>query len=240
MMGNLIPYLRFKYGDGVLDYFLEEDKLDAKDDTWYAVNKRVICASDEHMDLEEQEDGIGLNEATKFLEAEKAARKKNAASTATRSDPKAQLAKQQEAAAQVNAMVNKSEQAYYKDDDSLSTLGGTLGMKTAATTGKTGLPISVDTQPVMASSNNSSNLAHGQVIVDDASMASTLTFESLQKIESRLNDNDEWKKEHQVWKQQNDQMMKDILGFVSTGKAADTRPSTQTDGAASSPGGEGL
>ena len=91
MMGNLIPYLRFKHGDGVLDYFLEEDRIDAKDDTWDDENKRVICTTDENMDIEEKEDGIGLDEATKFLEDEKAAIKKDSPSKATRSDPKAQL-----------------------------------------------------------------------------------------------------------------------------------------------------
>lgn len=79
-----------------------------------------------------------------------------------------------------------------------------------------------------------------QVVLDDTSMASMLTFQSLKKIESRLNENDEWKKEHQLWKQQNDKMMKDILSFVSLGKAADTRPSTQTDAVASLSGGGGL
>ena len=159
MMGNLIPYLRHKYKDGVLDYFREEDKMDAKDDTWDDVHKRVICATDKHMDIEEQEDGIGLNEATKFLEAEKAARKKYSESKPTQSDPKEKLAQQKEAAEKVNAMVNKSGKAYYKDDDSLSTLGGTLGTKTAATSGMTDLPMLVDTNPV-ENSQNSSSLAH--------------------------------------------------------------------------------
>ena len=34
MMGNLIPYLRHKHGDGVMDYFLTDAKNEAKDDIW--------------------------------------------------------------------------------------------------------------------------------------------------------------------------------------------------------------
>lgn len=202
------------------------------------------------MDIEEKEDGIGLTEATKFLEAEKTARKAYSSSKATRSDPKEKLAQQKKAAEQVNAMVNKSEKAYYQEDDndSLSTLGGTLGTKTVAASSTMDVPMQVDTGPA-DNSNTSSFPAHGQtqVIVDDNSTASTLTFESLQKIERRLQENDDWKKEHLIWKANNDKMMKDILSFVFSGKvAADSRPtansrhSTQTDGAASSSGGKDL
>ena len=242
MMGNLIPYLWLKYKVSVLDYFREEDRLDAKDDIWDDVNKCVICTTDTNMDIEDKDNGIVLDEATKFLEAEKASRKQENAPKATWSDPKAQLEKWKEAAAQLDAMVNKSERAYYKDDDSLSTWGGTLGENTIGTTGKAGFPISVDTQSVTDSTGSPSQASNKdtQVVLDDTSMASMLTFQSLKKIESRLNENDEWKKEHQLWKQQNDKMMKDILSFVSLGKAADTRPSTQTDAVASLSGGGGL
>ena len=154
------------------------------------------------MDIEEQDNGIKLGEATKFLDMENASRTQESASKATRLDPKAQLEKYKEAAAKVNAMVNKSEWAYYKDDDSLSTLGGTLDENTIGTTGKAGFQILVNTQPVTNSTGFPSQTSneHTQVVLDDTSVASTLTFQSLQKIKSRLTENNGWKQEHQLWK----------------------------------------
>ena len=222
MMGNLIPYLRWKHSDLVLDYFLETAKADAKDNKWDPVLKRVICATDTNMDEEEEDDGIGLKEAKLFLTAEKA---KRIIDTETqdqmeRPDPKAQLEKQKEAQAEVATMTNKAEGAYYKDDDSLSTLD-TRGTKNTLATG---------ISPYVPASNAPATPATTTITAsteqDSGSVASTLTFESLSKMEKRMDENDEWKKS-------NDALMAGLLKAIDRiqppGDTDDNRDSTKTD-----------
>ena len=108
MMGNLIPYLCWKHTDAVLDYFLEESKADAHEGKWDPILKRVICATDNNMDDDDEEDGIGLKEAELFLKEEKAKRVQDDVIIVDRPDPKNQLEKQKEAQAQVAAMTNKA------------------------------------------------------------------------------------------------------------------------------------
>ena len=43
---NLLLYLRHKYGDKVLLYFVEEAKAEAKEDRWDKTTNRVVCIMD--------------------------------------------------------------------------------------------------------------------------------------------------------------------------------------------------
>ena len=67
MMNNLIPFLKHKYGEEVLLYFTEEVKQEALEDRWDDINKRIICAIDECLE-EDLEDDIGLVDAQSYLE----------------------------------------------------------------------------------------------------------------------------------------------------------------------------
>ena len=65
MMSNLIPFLRYKYGDGVLHYFTAEAKAAASEDKWDPEQGRVISGIDTNAELEEEMDTIGFIEAKK-------------------------------------------------------------------------------------------------------------------------------------------------------------------------------
>ena len=80
MMTNLLPFLRYKYGDGVLKYFTSMAVEESKDDRWDPVQKRVICSVDTNAELDDADDILGFAEAKKFLDAKNAAA---AAKTAT-------------------------------------------------------------------------------------------------------------------------------------------------------------
>ena len=67
MMNNLILFLIHKYGEKVLLYFIKEAKQELLEDRWDEENKCVICAKDEFLE-EELEDDIGLINAQPYLE----------------------------------------------------------------------------------------------------------------------------------------------------------------------------
>ena len=62
----MIPYLQHEYGDEVLEYFTKKAKKEAHNDYWDVENNRVVCAMDIHVE-EEEEDGLGLEEARVFI-----------------------------------------------------------------------------------------------------------------------------------------------------------------------------
>ena len=70
MMNNLIPYLKHQNGEKVLRYVIEEAKQEAEKDGWNKENKRVICATDEFLE-KELEDNIGLIDTQSYLEVRK-------------------------------------------------------------------------------------------------------------------------------------------------------------------------
>ena len=55
MMGNPMPYLRFKYGDRVIKYFTQEMQVEHKAGIWDDTNKGVVCSNDTNM---KEEDNI--------------------------------------------------------------------------------------------------------------------------------------------------------------------------------------
>ncbi len=46
MMGNLMPFLQFKYGDDEIRYFSHKTQIECKDDKWDEDLKRVICKTE--------------------------------------------------------------------------------------------------------------------------------------------------------------------------------------------------
>ena len=47
MMQNLLIFLRHKYGDNILLYFLEEAKEEVSGDKWDSGHNRIVYATDE-------------------------------------------------------------------------------------------------------------------------------------------------------------------------------------------------
>lgn len=105
MMGNLMGYLRFKYGDGVKKYFTQETKIECDADIWDEEKKCVICNTDVNMELEEDQDEIELKEAMQFLEEERKKRQPKVI-TPQQPDPQLQLKAQKEAEEEIRAMDN--------------------------------------------------------------------------------------------------------------------------------------
>jgi hypothetical protein len=73
IMHNLIPYLRYKYGNEILGYFINKAFEAAKEDSWDQNTKRVVCSMNGFME-EEEEDCIGLEEAQIYIKENKKAR----------------------------------------------------------------------------------------------------------------------------------------------------------------------
>ena len=195
MMNNLLPYLRHEYGDEVMDYFTSDAKEIAKDDKWDPISQRVICAVDRNAEMDDEDDDLGFAEAVKFLndkEEEKAKDSKNKSNTEVPERPSTNTQAlsneeiQQAAAERINAMTNAAEAAYYKDDDSISTLGSigatTIGTRTTVqqqayqTQSTPSVRLITDTPPIAVS--------------DNMSVTSSITMESFTNLQSKVNDQD--------------------------------------------------
>ena len=95
------------------------------------------------------------------------------------------------------------------------------------------VPISVDTQSEAVQATGRFTPRSTQ---DSGSVASTVTFESISKIEKRLDNSEQWM-------ERNDQTLNKLLrmmeGKITSGEADDNRDPTQTDAVAGSARGGG-
>ena len=193
MMHNLLPYMRHVYGDDVLPYFTSTVKEIAKDDRWDPIENRVICAIDTNAELEDEDDSLGFTEAKKFLESKQSQATTTKSSDeptrpALRHEAQKNLEIQKTAAEKVNAMTNAAEAAYYKDDDSISTLGS-LG---------TELPLTTGTNYATRSTSHAQSTSSATVNIEDDqshlqemhSVASSITMESFATLQKQVNQQD--------------------------------------------------
>ena len=185
MMSNLLPYLRHIYGDDILPYFTAEAKEVSMEDKWDPVNKRVICMVDTNAEIEDDEDVLGFDEARKFLSK----KKDGTVNTNSPSDPvrpttedtpQANLELQQAAAEKINAMTNVAEAAYYKEDDSITTMGSLVG---------TNITESIRTQSANENQSGAINQSRAQD-TDNLSIASSITMESFTNLQTRVMNQD--------------------------------------------------
>ena len=70
ILNNLLPYLKYEYGDEILEYFMEAAKKESKDDQWDEENNRMVCTTDIVLE-EEGEDELGLEEVKVFINNQK-------------------------------------------------------------------------------------------------------------------------------------------------------------------------
>ena len=186
MMQNLLPYMRHVYGDEVLPYFTSSVIAIAKDDKWDPVENRVICSIDTNAEMEEEDDFLGFKEAKEFIK-EKEATSTKASEAPTRpalNTAQRNLELQQAAADKVNAMTNAAEAAYYKDDDSISTLGS---IGTASPNRGTTATHQRETQG-RNPSNTSTNIEMNNTNIQDSqSVASSITMESFATLQRQVN-----------------------------------------------------
>ena len=229
MMNNLLPYLRHVYGDDILPYFTSATKDIALDDKWDPVENRVICAIDANAEMDEEEDILGFNEAKKFVAD------KNAKSTTTKSTPiptrpelntnaaQTNLELQQAATAKVNAMTNAAEAAFYKDDDSISTLGS-LGTES---------PYQLRTNSTILQKSQARTTSFAQINDDNdqhnlqetQSVASSITLESFTNLQNQVIQQDA--KLNHI-----DQLLGRMAEVVLRGDKTSQSKSTQEDGSA--------
>ena len=187
MMSNLLPFLRHKYGDGVLKYFTSAAIEESKDDRWDPVQKRVICTVDTNAELDDDDDTLGFAEAKKYIDDRKAAIEatKDAAVKRPALQEKSNTEIQQEAVEKVNAMTNAAEAAYYKDDDSISTLGS-IGANTTANTIRT--KTTTDMTPQTTSTSTSAPKDTTTIVgtADDTSVASSITMATFNTLQEKV------------------------------------------------------
>ena len=189
MMSNLLPFMRYTYGDEVLEYFTASAKELSMDDKWDPVTQRVICMVDINAEMEEEDDELGFKEAMQFIkERNEETDKLSIAATEKVTRPELNSAQnnlqvQKEAAAKVNAMTNAAEAAYYKDDDSISTMES---FRTEATSPRT------STQTI--NNSHTHNTSRVQVTDDtthqsrneNLSVTSSLTMESFTNLQNQV------------------------------------------------------
>lgn len=207
MMSNLLPYLRFVHGNEVDLYFTQSAKEACTDAVWDDVEKRVICGVDQNAEEEEEEDTIGFKEALAFVEKQKQYEDKGKELTAllvcpaTEPDnskvaaPEANSQSLLDTAADMGKVMAEAGAQYYKDTDSISTLGTGFTI----TGGTTLLPATITAQtatqpptPTKASSTQrstpktsttaSSTPASLVQHSDNQSVTSLVTFESFNNL----------------------------------------------------------
>ena len=193
MMNNLLPFLRHEYGDGVLQYFTSTAQKLAKDDLWDPVQKRIICAVDTNAEMDDEEDPLGFDEAKRFIDSQKAKKAtSNEASSSQRPDintpPKSNMQIQQEALERVNAITNAAEAAFYKDDDSISTLGS-IGINTTAHSIRARAKDDTTPQTSLTSTTGSTTSTPG-ADNDDVSTTSSITMATFNNLQAKVEGQD--------------------------------------------------
>ena len=188
MMSNLLPFMRYEYGEDILDYFTSSAKELCMDDKWDPVTKRVICTVDINAEMDDEEDDLGFEEAMKFIKERNETTAKLAIAeedqvTRPELNSKTNLQIQQEAAAKVNAMTNAAEAAYYKDDDSISTRAS---LRTETPSSRTTNNASSNshthtTSRVMTTEGNIPNSWN-----ENLSVASSITMESFTNLQNQV------------------------------------------------------
>ena len=192
MMSNLLPFLRYEYGENVLLYFTFTAKELAMEDVWDPVQKRVICTVDTNAEMEDDDDELGFDEARKFVEAKQKATGTKTNTPTNRPDLQdstpTNLELQQAAAAKINALTNAAEAAYYKDDDSISTLGslGTAITQATRTQCSTNAQSQVTNPSTLATGNDEVH----HIINETNSVASSITMESFQNLQFQVTQQD--------------------------------------------------
>ena len=240
MMSNLLPFMRYEYGDEVLEYFTSTAKELSMDDRWDPVTKRVICTVDTNAELDDEEDELGFDEAIQFIKERNEATAKLAIDSTNKvtrpelNTNKTNLQVQQEAAAQVDAMTNAAEAAYYKDDDSISTMASFRTEKSSTRTNSTTHNNShthTNTSSVPTTEDN----IH-QSRLENMSVTSSITMESFNNLQTQVT-NQDYKLSHI------EQLIGRVAAAVLKGDQASQPKSTHEDdntGGTSSASGEGL
>ena len=123
MMNNLIPYLKHQNGEKILRYVIEEAKQEAEKDGQNKENKRVICATDEFLE-KELEDNIGLIDTQSYLEVRKKEMEEaQLQRIAVLTNPKQKLDQlKYETQEKVQALTNKVVAAFFNEDDLVAIL----------------------------------------------------------------------------------------------------------------------
>ena len=239
MMSNLLPFMRFKYGDEVLEYFTSTAKEISMEDKWDPVANRVICSVDTIAEMDDEDDELGFDEAIKFIKERNDATAKlaiEADAKVTRpalNQDKSELQLQQEAAAQVNAMTNAAEAAYYKDDDSISTMAS---FRTDKPSSRTTTSTTTDNTTQFTSRVQAFEDTHHQSHSDNHSVTSSITMESFTNLQAQVNNQDS-KLIHI------EQLIGQVAAAVLKGDKESHPKSTNGDdntGSAASTSGEGL
>ena len=178
MMHNLLPYFRHLHGEAVEQYFLPEAVQASRSLEWDEDNHCVLCPTDENMATAEDVDPFGLEDARSFVNEEM----KQAAEAA-----KTVLAQDARPLPKDNPGPSASEiprheaGAYYKDTDSISTLGNSIQQApTSSTTGPAGSSTPSSVPHTLTKTAPSSVFV--PVATDAPSVTSGVTMESFQKI----------------------------------------------------------
>ena len=179
-----------------MDYFTSTAKEIALEDRWDPEQKRVICAVDINAELEDEPDVLGFEEARKFVEAKKANQ-----STSTATDTALPVSRpslsspnqtneeiQRAATEKINALTNAAEAAYYKDDDSISTLGS-LGMDGQGSV-RTNLTTGTRSQVHNTSGTRHSTDSYLQSTNENSSVVSAITVESFTNLQNQVKNQD--------------------------------------------------
>ena len=189
MMSNLLPFMRYKYGDDVLEYFTASAKELSMDDKWDPVTQRVICMVDINAEMEEEDDELGFKEAMQFIkERNEETDKLSIAATEKVTRPELNSAQtnlqvQMEAAAKFNAMTNAAEAAYYKDDDSISTMES---FRTEATSPRTSTQTINNSHTHNTSRVQANDDTTHQSRTENLSVTSSLTMESFTNLQNQV------------------------------------------------------
>ena len=178
MMHNLIPYFRHHHGSDVENYFLSDAVQASQSLEWDEENHCVLCPTDANMDTADDVDPFGLKDATSFVHQEMQ-QAVEAANTVLAQD--ARPPPTTTAGTAASAIPRHEAGDYYKDTDSISTLGHSVQPTTAASPTRSAVQTSS-----IASSGPASTPAPSSVFVpvatDSPSVNSGITMESFTKV----------------------------------------------------------
>ena len=139
---------------------------------------------DTNAEIDDEDDVLGFEEARKFLNN----KKEGTTNPKSTTDPvrpeiedtlQANLEMQQAAAEKINAMTNVAEAAYYKEDDSITTMGSLVGTQIR----------SIRTQSVNENQSEAINQSRAQDN-DNLSITSSITMESFTNLQNRVMNQD--------------------------------------------------
>ena len=178
MMHNLIPYLRHHHSSDVENYFLSDAVHASQSLEWDEENHCVLCPTDANMDPAEDVDPFGLEDAASFVTEEM---KKVAAAATTASVQEARPAPTVPAGPNASAIPRHEAGDYYKDTDSISTLGNSVQPPTASS--HTRPAVTVPTSSVSGpTSSHAPSSVFVPVATDAPSVNSGVTMESFNKV----------------------------------------------------------